>query len=85
MNDSVNELLPLLRLSVFCDRVLQEKDETITLVRIIDRVVITATSGKEGSEPPEEMPHGVTRLFYVLSTIWRSSRRTNVGVASRTS
>ena len=45
---------PYVTTAVFCETVLQESSGVLTLVRIIDRMEITAS----GSNAPEEMPPG---------------------------
>jgi hypothetical protein len=43
---------PFLQTAVFCERVLDEKDGVISVVRIIDRMTVTAS----GEQAPERMP-----------------------------
>jgi hypothetical protein len=43
---------PYLTAAMFCERVLHERDGVLTAIRIIDRIMQTAT----GPEPPDEMP-----------------------------
>ena len=40
-----NDDIPLVYLAAFCERVLQEQDGTISLIRIIDRVTATLPDG----------------------------------------
>ena len=51
---------PYVTTAVFCETVLQESSGVLTLVRIIDRMEITAS----GPNAPEEMPPG--RLSWTL-------------------
>lgn len=51
MNDTGG---PYLQAAVLCEKVLQEKDGVISIIRIIDTLNITAS----GPAPPEEMPAG---------------------------
>lgn len=43
---------PYLSTAVLCEKVLAEKDGVVSLIRIIDRLIVTAS----GPEPPEKMP-----------------------------
>ena len=45
-------LAPSLRIAALCERVLEEKDGSLSLIRLIDRLVITA----EGTDVPTELP-----------------------------
>jgi hypothetical protein len=43
---------PWLQAAVFCEKVLIERDGVVSLVRVIDRIIITAS----GAAAPEKMP-----------------------------
>jgi len=43
---------PYLALAVFCESVIEDKHGVLSLIRVIDRTIVTAT----GSEAPETMP-----------------------------
>lgn len=43
---------PYLQAAVFCEKVLQEKDGVVSLIRVVDRLIFMAS----GAEPPEKMP-----------------------------
>jgi len=43
---------PYLKLAVFCEKVLRETDNVMSLIRIVDRVTITA----QGPDAPDAMP-----------------------------
>ena len=58
-------LEPRLRIGTLCERVLEEKDGVLSLIRIIDRLVITA----KGTEVPKELPPGQTRITAVMSWV----------------
>jgi len=58
-------LAPSLRISVLCERVLEEKDEALSLIRLIDRLVITA----EGTDVPKDLPPGQFGLTALMSWI----------------
>ena len=58
-------LEPRLRIGALCERVLEEKDGALTLIRLIDRVVITA----EGTDVPRELPPGQIPLTALMSWI----------------
>ena len=45
---------PWLQTAVFCERILEEKDGVVSLMRIVDRLVVTAS----GPDAPERMPPG---------------------------
>ncbi|MBI4609615.1 MAG: hypothetical protein HY726_11470 [Candidatus Rokubacteria bacterium] len=45
---------PYLSTAVFCEKVLQEKDGVASVIRIVDRFIVTISAS--GSEPPEKMP-----------------------------
>ncbi len=45
---------PYLVLATFCERVLQEKDGVLSIIRMIDRIVVTVS----GPTVPEQMPAG---------------------------
>jgi len=45
---------PFLQAAVFCEKILEEKDGVVSLVRVIDRVTVTAA----GPTAPERMPPG---------------------------
>jgi hypothetical protein len=58
-------LEPKLRIGTLCERVLEEKDGVLSLIRIIDRLIITA----EGTEVPKELPPGQAAITAVMSWI----------------
>jgi hypothetical protein len=43
---------PYLQMAVFCDRVLQEKGGVISIIRVVDRLIITATGPDDRSALP---------------------------------
>ncbi|MDQ2983826.1 MAG: hypothetical protein M3R70_07895 [Actinomycetota bacterium] len=43
---------PFVAVATFCERVLQEGDNTVSVIRVVDRLTITA----QGAEPPPELP-----------------------------
>jgi len=53
---------PYLQAALFCERVLQEKDEVLSLIRVIDRVILRAV----GSAPPDQMPAGIVACQAVI-------------------
>lgn len=54
---------PYLQTAVLCEKVLQEADGVLSLIRIVDREVITLV----GPKPPEGMPSIPIRLYAVLA------------------
>jgi len=58
-------LAPSLRIAALCERVLEEKDGSLSLIRLIDRLVITA----EGTDVPKELPPGQVPLTALMSWI----------------
>jgi hypothetical protein len=69
MAEEPNDALPLVRVAAFCEAVLHEKSELLTLVRLVDRVNIAVVPGATGAPTPEEMPEAHLALTFVLSTI----------------
>lgn len=43
---------PSLKIAAICERVLEEKDGALSLIRVVDRLIVGAT----GPNPPPEMP-----------------------------
>jgi hypothetical protein len=58
-------LAPSLRIAALCERVLEEKDGALSLIRLIDRLVITV----EGTNVPRELPPGQVPVTAVMSWI----------------
>jgi len=58
----LGEDVPFVSLAAFCDRVLQESDGTLSLIRIIDRVTVVALEGVL----PEQMPAMVVHVNAAL-------------------
>jgi hypothetical protein len=55
---------PHLNIAAICERVITESDGAVTLIRVVDRLIHTAT----GPEPPEVMPPlSVDNLQMVIS------------------
>ena len=54
---------PHLSVAVLCERVLEEKDGVLSLIRIVDRITNAAT----GPDAPDEMPPAPINLTAVLS------------------
>ena len=53
---------PYIRVATLCERVLQEQDGVLTMVRLIDRFIITAS----GPSAPREMPPSTVNFFIVV-------------------
>lgn len=63
---------PWLLAAVFCEKVMFEKDNTATLIRLVDRFTMTAS----GAAPPVKMPPAnikVTAFLYFKAGIARGS------------
>ena len=58
-------LAPSLRIAALCERVLEEKDGSLSLIRLIDRLLITV----EGTDVPAELPPGQVPLTALMSWI----------------
>jgi len=58
-------LAPSLRIAALCERVLEEKDGSLSLIRLIDRLVITA----EGKDIPRDLPPGQFSITALMSWI----------------
>lgn len=56
---------PYLKAAVICSEVIEGKDGVLSLIRIIDRLTITAA----GRQPPSDMPPVRQRLKFVLMFI----------------
>jgi len=61
MKTSING--PYLNAALICEKVLQEKDETVSIVRIVDRVTVTAAA----SSSPENIPPTTLNLNAFLA------------------
>jgi hypothetical protein len=58
-------LEPRLRIGVLCERVLEEKDGVLSLIRVIDRLVITVS----GTDVPKEIPPGQAQVTVLMSWV----------------
>jgi len=56
---------PYLKAALFCERVLDEKDNVLSLVRVVDRFTVTAS----GPQAPKDMPAIPQRLLAVVMLI----------------
>jgi hypothetical protein len=56
---------PYLELGTICERVLEEKDGVLSLIRMVDRFTITIT----GKEPPEKLPPLLRPLTIIMSWV----------------
>jgi len=54
---------PYVQLAVVCEKVLQERDGVLSLIRVIDRLSAVAP----GPDAPPELPEGLLRVTYVIS------------------
>jgi len=56
---------PYLKLGTICERVLQEKDGVLSLIRIVDKFTLTIS----GKEPPDQLPRGLKLLTIIMSWV----------------
>lgn len=54
---------PYVQLATFCEKTLQEQDGVLTLVRVIDRIIVTA----HDQSAPAELPPGPVTTTFVLT------------------
>jgi hypothetical protein len=54
---------PYVQVATLCERVLQEADGVLSVIRVIDRIVVTA----RGPDAPVELPQGRMRLTLVVA------------------
>ena len=59
------QLEPRLRIGTLCERTLEEKDGVLSLIRLIDRLVITA----EGVDVPRDLPPSQVAVTVVMSCV----------------
>lgn len=62
MVDEYSTLGPFLQMAVLCEKVLREQDGVVSLIRIIDRMTITAS----GDVAPDKMPQGYITVTIML-------------------
>jgi hypothetical protein len=53
-----NKEKPLMQMAVFCERVIEESDNVVSLMRIVDRVVV--------STDKDELPPGIIKLWIAV-------------------
>jgi len=58
---------PYVTLATICEKVLQEADGVISLIRTVDRIVVTATVRGQGDSPPAELPQGLLQPTLVVA------------------
>ena len=63
---------PYLKAAVFCDEVIEGKDGVLSLIRVVDRLIITAA----GHDAPPSMPPTRHRLKLVLMLVSGRARGT---------
>lgn len=69
----IPETGPYLKAALFCDDVIEGKDGVLSLIRVIDRITITAA----GPQAPEAMPTLERRLKLVLMLVSGRARGTH--------
>ena len=70
---------PFLKTAVFCDSVIEGKDGVLSIIRIVDRLSVTAA----GAEAPADMPamdHTLTLVLMLISGTARGSSDVGVSV-----
>ena len=60
---TANSEMPYVIVAAVCERVLQEKDNVLSAIRLVDMVTFNPT----GENPPEEMPAFTTNVTALLS------------------
>jgi hypothetical protein len=63
MNNPSNNTGPFLNAALLCERVLQEKDEVISIIRIVDRITLTT----HASLSPESLPPMPINLYALIA------------------
>jgi hypothetical protein len=63
MTITSNSTGPFLNAALLCEKVLQEKDEVISIIRIVDRITLTA----HASLSPETLPPMPVSLYALIS------------------
>lgn len=61
---------PYLAAAILCERILQEKDETISIIRMVDRLAVTVNA----SDSPETMPPTAVNINALISLKSGSAR-----------
>ena len=56
MADETNDLMPGVRIVAACERVLQERDNVISLVRLVDSFTLIAEPQTADAVVPDQMP-----------------------------
>lgn len=56
---------PYLKIGTLCERVLQEKDDVLSLIRLVDQFTLTIA----GKELPDQLPEGEAILTIVMSWV----------------
>ncbi len=54
---------PYVQLATFCEKVLQEKDGVLSVIRLVDRILVTASS----PDAPDELPLGVVKTILAVA------------------
>lgn len=67
---------PFISIAAFCENVIEDKSGVLSLIRIVDRLTVSA----QGSSAPEQMPPTLLNWFFVL-TLKSGQARGSVQVA----
>lgn len=54
---------PYVQVATLCEKALQEADGVLSIIRVVDRMIVTA----QGSEVPTELPQGHLQLTLVVT------------------
>ncbi|HYT87529.1 MAG TPA: hypothetical protein VEL76_02315 [Gemmataceae bacterium] len=84
------KVMPLLAMAIFCERVLEEKDNVLTIVRVVDRLIVPKPPelppAPKGEPPPQlAVPLPAVIMFksgdakgeypFRIEIVWPSGRR----------
>lgn len=57
---------PYVQFAGFCEKILQEPDNVVSLIRVLDRIIVTAQAPEGGVTPTELPPIPVTTTLVVM-------------------
>src|SRR5438105_2728031 len=77
---------PYVQLAALCERVIEDKEGVLSLIRVIDRIIVQAAQlgGQPGTGPPAVMPAVPIQMWLVVAFKSGPARGTRrVGIALR--